>query len=68
MMDIGKIRAITEGVEGANKKDPWINVPYSELQLQETLDVYNQLVNGSLQLQETLDVYNQLVDVQCPKW
>jgi hypothetical protein len=46
MIDIGKIQAVTEDVEDDNKKDPWINVPYSELQLQETVDVYNQLADA----------------------
>ncbi|KAF2472770.1 uncharacterized protein BDR25DRAFT_219499 [Lindgomyces ingoldianus] len=47
MIHVGKIRAVTGDVEGPNPKfDPWINIPYSDKMLQETISVFNQLVEA----------------------
>jgi hypothetical protein len=47
MIRVGKIQAVGDDVEVPNPKfDPWINVPYSEAMLQETIYAFNTLVDA----------------------
>jgi hypothetical protein len=47
MIRAGKIQAVSDDVEVPNSKyDPWINVPYSEPMLQESVHAFNELVEA----------------------
>lgn len=47
MISVGKIQAVSEDVEVANSKyDPWINVPYSDAMLEESVQAFNELVDA----------------------
>ncbi|KAK8040122.1 hypothetical protein PG993_008533 [Apiospora rasikravindrae] len=47
MIEIGKIHAVAEGVRTRSEKfDPWTIVGYSERQLEETLEVWEQLLTA----------------------
>ncbi|KAI1384807.1 uncharacterized protein F4822DRAFT_373741 [Hypoxylon trugodes] len=47
MVEVGKVRAVGPDVEVPNEKfDPWIILPYSESQLQETLTAYHGLLDA----------------------
>jgi hypothetical protein len=47
MVDAGKIQAVHSDVETPNTKfDPWIILPWSSSQLEETISTFNRLVDG----------------------
>ncbi|KAH8660540.1 hypothetical protein BX600DRAFT_514136 [Xylariales sp. PMI_506] len=47
MIDVGKMQAVAENVKLENEKfDPWVFVPYSELQLARTVLAFNRLATA----------------------
>ncbi|KAK8085930.1 hypothetical protein PG994_000904 [Apiospora phragmitis] len=47
MIEVGKVQAVAEGVRSRSEKQgPWTLVGYSERQLEETLEVWEQLLNA----------------------
>lgn len=47
MVDVGKIQAVHSDIETDNGKyDPWINLPWSAPQLEETVNTFNLLVDN----------------------